>query len=65
MRNVGKKEKKFKYTYEHIAYLTKLSTSTVGQYARKGKFNPYSLESTLEFVIKYRNVASKETTKDK
>jgi len=48
--NRGKKPHKFTYTYMDIARLTGLTLNTVRQYASKGKYDPYNLASTIEFI---------------
>lgn len=51
----GKSLHKFTYTYEDITRLTRLSSSTVRQYAYE-KFNPNDSESVIQFVIKYMKI---------
>ena len=56
-RNTGKKHKKFTYTYQDIADLTKLKQSTIRRHAQAGKLNPDSLESVIKYIGKYTDQA--------
>lgn len=53
MRNVGKKPTKFKFTYQDLADITRLTVPTLRRYAHLGKFDPRDLVSVVKFVAPY------------
>lgn len=57
-RNVGKKPRKFQYTYQTIADILGLQARTVREYARRGDFNPNSLLSVIKFVCVKKGIQS-------
>lgn len=54
---VGKREKKFIYTYSTIANIVGLKAHTVWLHGRKNKFNPHDLDSVVGY-INYRRLVN-------
>lgn len=49
-RNIGKKPKKFQYTYQIIADIVGLHIETIRKFSREGVFNPEDLKSVIKFI---------------